>query len=61
MSEKKRMKTLCANESCKEEFTFYKEPKGVLLLTCPFCTCELKIVFEDNSEKEIYRSLKVEA
>jgi len=57
MSEKKRMKTVCAE--CKEEFSFYKEPKGVLLIACPFCSCELKIEFEDNSEKILYKSLKV--
>lgn len=59
MSEKKkRMRTECAE--CKEEFGFYKEPKGVLLIPCPFCSVELKIEFEDNSEKVVYRSLKVD-
>lgn len=57
MSEKKRMKTVCAE--CNEEFSFYKEPKGVLLIACPFCSSELKIVFEDDAEKVLYKSLKV--
>ena len=58
MSEKKRIKTVCAK--CNEEFSFYKEPKGVLLIACPFCSVELKIVFEDDEEKVLYRSFKVE-
>ena len=37
----------------------FKEPKGVLTVPCPFCSTELKIEFEDNSEKDIYRSMKV--
>ena len=53
MSEK-RMKTVCAK--CKEEFSFYKEPKGVLLIPCPFCSVELRIAFEDNEEKVLYMS-----
>jgi rRNA maturation endonuclease Nob1 len=57
MSEKKRMKTVCIE--CKEEFSFFKEPKGVLLIECPFCASELKIEFEDNSKKILYKSLKV--
>lgn len=56
MSEKKRMRTVCAE--CKEEFSFFKEPKGVLLIPCPFCSVELKIEFEDNSEKIVYKSIK---
>lgn len=56
MSEKKRMKTVCA--ACKEEFSFFKEPKGVLVIPCPFCGTELKIEFEDNREKDVYRSVK---
>ena len=58
MSEKKRMKTDCAE--CDEKFSFYKEPQGVLLIACPFCSVELKIVLEDDEEKVLYRSFKVE-
>ena len=51
------MKTNCAE--CGEEFSFLAEPKGVLVVVCPFCSAELKIEFEDTNEKEIYRSVKV--
>jgi len=58
MSEKKRMKMVCY--SCEEEFSIYKEPKGVLLITCPYCGTEQKIEFEDSSEKVVYRGMKVD-
>jgi hypothetical protein len=57
MSEKKeRIKIICY--SCDEEFSVYKEPKGVLLIACPFCEVECKVEFEDNSEKVVYKGMK---
>ena len=58
MSEKKRIKIICYN--CDEEFSFYKEPKGVVLIECPFCRVECKIEFEDSSEKVLYRGKRVD-
>jgi len=58
MSEKKKMKTVCAY--CEQEFAFDSEGKGVELFVCPFCNGQLKIVFEENSDEVLYRSLKVE-
>ena len=57
MSKKKRINIICYN--CNEEFSVYKEPKGVLLIECPFCGVEQKMEFEDNSEKMIYKGKKV--
>lgn len=57
MSEKKRITILC--NGCNEKFTLFREPKGVLLITCPYCKCELKIEFEENRTVELYRSKKV--
>jgi len=57
MLEKKRMKTSCA--CCNKEFSFFKEPKGVLLIPCPYCGCELKIVFEDDTTKILFKSIKM--
>ena len=56
MSEKKeRIKIVCY--SCEEEFSVYKEPKGVLLIECPYCGTEQKIEFEDISEKVVYKGI----
>jgi len=58
MSEKKRMKIVCY--SCNEEFSIYKEPKGVLLIDCLYCGAEQKIEFEDSSEKVLYKGMKAD-
>ena len=53
MSEKKRIKIVCYK--CEEEFSIYKEPKGVLLISCPYCGIEQKVEFEEDTEKIVHK------
>ena len=55
----KRIKIICANPDCEEEFRIFNEEKGILLIYCPFCKTEQKIDFEKKEKHEIYRGFKV--